>query len=80
MTDKDIDRLSEKLFYEWGLLKPADEQESMTKEHKSLGSALASSRSACIMPYLVGAAPVLYGFPRIPFTLPATSNTPLSLK
>jgi separase len=55
VTDKDLDRFSMALLKKWGLLG----QESSL----SLSEAVAESRDSCILKYLVGAAPVVYGIP-----------------
>lgn len=55
VTDKDLDRFSKTLLEKWGI---DDDPENV-----SLTEAVVSSRSACILKYLVGAAPVVYGIP-----------------
>lgn len=55
VTDKDLDRFSMTLLRRWGLLG----QESRL----SLAEAVVDSRDSCILKYLVGAAPVVYGIP-----------------
>jgi len=57
VTDKDIDRLSVTLFEEWGL------GQIHHKHDLSLSEALTRARNACVMKYLVGCAPVIYGVP-----------------
>lgn len=90
VTDKDIDRFSESVLKDWGLLKkeqqrtwsspvkkPArqkgkgkmkeianvEQMESQPQEPKSLDEAVAKGRDSCILKYLNGAAPVVYGIP-----------------
>lgn len=53
VTDKDIDRFSESLLKQW--LDP--------DTYLSLPEVLSQSRRACKLKYLIGASPVLYGFP-----------------
>ena len=55
VTDRDIDRFLEFLLQTW-LVAPTD------GEH-SLEGAVATCRDACRLPFLIGAAPVVYGFP-----------------
>ena len=55
VTDKDIDRFTKEMINHWGLPRgPSSE---------SLADAVAKSRDACILEYLVGAAPVVHGIP-----------------
>lgn len=56
VTDKDLDRFSMRMLESWGLIKGASKS-------KSLSEAVANSREACVLKYLVGAATVVYGFP-----------------
>ena len=69
VTDRDIDRFSKGVFHRWGLIceptRPRSPQRSI-----SLCEAVAQSRDECILKYLVGAAPVIYG---LPLSLSATS-------
>ena len=53
VTDKDIDLFLEELLHAW--LKSANK--------KDLASCVAVSRDVCKLPYLIGAAPVVYGLP-----------------
>lgn len=55
VTDKDIDRFAISAFDQWGLLGE--------KKNVSLDMAIARSRKACVLKYLNGAAPVVYGVP-----------------
>ncbi|ORY79493.1 peptidase family C50-domain-containing protein, partial [Protomyces lactucae-debilis] len=76
VTDKDIDRFSEKVLTLWGLFASTDSQQSPVKGKRrqalqkpqdfqgmSLPLAVSQSRDECVMPYLNGAAPVVYGLP-----------------
>ena len=79
VTDKDIDRFSESLLAQWFRREPIEQirPSSSTSSSKmkcaasrsddtapvSMGGAIASSRRACRLPYLNGAAPVYYGVP-----------------
>ena len=61
VTDKDIDRFSKKMMFTWGLLDI--EKQSHVSQGPSLTEAVADSRDSCILKYLVGAAPIVYGIP-----------------
>ena len=87
VTDKDIDRFSDKVLKTWGLSKdkvPRSTGSPVKKSVKSKGKtkarveevvreansipvsldeAVAKSRDSCILKYLNGAAPVVYGIP-----------------
>lgn len=52
VTDKDIDRFLEHLLQSCLSDKPCD-----------VLSKISSAREACRLPFLIGAAPVVYGFP-----------------
>ncbi|KAG5422064.1 ESP1 [Candida metapsilosis] len=56
VTDKDIDAFTISMFNKWGLL---DE----TNEKLNIAEAVRLSREVCILKYLNGAAPVIYGLP-----------------
>ncbi|RKP30316.1 hypothetical protein METBISCDRAFT_23423 [Metschnikowia bicuspidata] len=56
VTDKDIDVFTLSMLEEWGLI-------PKSKDLKSLADAVAISRDKCILKYLNGAAPVVYGLP-----------------
>lgn len=56
VTDKDIDRFSKTMLDKWGL-------SETTSSRKSLPEAVSESRDACILKYLVGSSPVVYGIP-----------------
>jgi separase len=56
VTDRDLDRFSKDMLGHWGLLDSG-------KNSKSISEAVASSRAACFLKYLVGAANVVYGLP-----------------
>ncbi|GES64120.1 separin [Aspergillus terreus] len=60
VTDKDIDRFAKSAFEKWGLI-----GEEPTAGTKSLAAAVSQSRSACVLKYLNGAAPVIYGIPAV---------------
>lgn len=73
VTDKDIDRFAHATFERWGLI-GGDEGASSSKKGKSrtprsspvaLDEAVNQSRSACVLKYLNGAAPVIYGVPSV---------------
>jgi separase len=55
VTDKDIDRFTKEMINHWGLFGGPS--------HLSLTDSVAQSRGVCILEYLVGAAPVVYGIP-----------------
>lgn len=58
VTDKDIDRFTDKLLQ--SLVPNYDDLQCKTYD---VAKAVSVSRSHCKMRYLVGAAPVVYGFP-----------------
>lgn len=57
VTDKDIDRFTDKLFE---LFVPNYKEKQDTTD---VATAVSEARSACKMRYLVGSAPIIYGFP-----------------
>jgi len=59
VTDSDIDRLSVRLLNEW-----LSGEQQIECAYKCLAHTVNSSRGACQLRYLVGAAPVLYGIPK----------------
>ncbi len=71
VTDKDIDRFAKSTFENWGLLgsgpgqcgEGRDVGDDDTKV--ALDAAVSQSRRACVLKYLNGAAPVVYGVPGI---------------
>ncbi|KAG0231028.1 hypothetical protein BGW42_000546 [Actinomortierella wolfii] len=73
VTDKDIDRFSKAMFTAWGLDKnrttaaatttTADTPEEEQQQRLSIVEAVKVARGECKLPYLVGAAPVVYGIP-----------------
>ncbi|KIW65584.1 hypothetical protein PV04_07830 [Phialophora macrospora] len=81
VTDRDIDRFALQLMENWGLLNvtdgaggqnPQKSSKSKSKAEKcqkrgpvSLDQAVADGREACLLKYLNGAAPVMYGVPVI---------------
>ncbi|KAG7827436.1 hypothetical protein KL920_004690 [Ogataea angusta] len=54
VTDKDIDKFTLQMFEKWGFSGPLG---------CDIGQSIAQSRDVCVLPYLNGAAPVLYGLP-----------------
>ncbi|KAF7730176.1 hypothetical protein EC973_002784 [Apophysomyces ossiformis] len=58
VTDKSIDKVSRKIMSTWGLL-----GQTSCSQTKSLVESVAASRDECNLPYLIGAAPVVYGVP-----------------
>ncbi|PWY90721.1 separin [Aspergillus heteromorphus CBS 117.55] len=58
VTDKDIDRFAHSTFEKWGLIGKAHEP-------VALDAAVGQSRQACVLRYLNGAAPVIYGVPAL---------------
>ncbi|KAK2738484.1 hypothetical protein FQN57_006999 [Myotisia sp. PD_48] len=68
VTDKDIDRFAKSVFEKWGLLPSGQEAELRDEEMEGtepvgLDEAVSQSRDSCILRYLNGAAPVIYGIP-----------------
>jgi separase len=64
VTDKDIDRFTKEVFDKWGLLRnELEEKRGGNKQRNSLVEAVAAARNKCVMKYLNGAAPVVYGIP-----------------
>eukprot|EP00198_Chlamydomonas_reinhardtii_P000240 XP_001689575.1 separase, cell cycle protease [Chlamydomonas reinhardtii] len=76
VTDRDIDRYCQALLRNWlGCADPQaaaaaaaagqedEEQEAQPVGWAGLGQAVVSSRGACRLPHLIGAAPVCYGLP-----------------
>ncbi|PWN29891.1 hypothetical protein BDZ90DRAFT_228940 [Jaminaea rosea] len=63
-TDKELDSVSEAVLVRCGL-KEAEREDTGREQGKaiSLAQAVASSRDSCRLPYLTGAAPVVYGVP-----------------
>ena len=61
VTDKDIDRFSKALFREWGITHDNNERDNGS--HISLVQAVSKARKDCLLEYLIGAAPVVYGIP-----------------
>ncbi|KAJ5698312.1 hypothetical protein N7462_000317 [Penicillium macrosclerotiorum] len=61
VTDKDIDRFATSTFDTWGLLRK--EKSSSRVGEVGLDTAVASARGSCVLKYLNGAAPVVYGVP-----------------
>lgn len=57
ITDRDIDKFSLEVFKRWGLL-PGN-----NSSLESICHAISQSRSTCILRYLNGAAPIVYGLP-----------------
>lgn len=70
VTDKDIDRFSKDIFSRWGLFSKTEKSLNKGKEKASssaagvsLVEAVAKGRECCVLKYLNGAAPVVYGIP-----------------
>lgn len=71
VTDKDIDRFSKDVFDRWGLFKDTEKSSRKGKGKASpslvasvsLVEAVAKGRECCVLKYLNGAAPVVYGIP-----------------
>lgn len=61
VTDKDIDKFGRQFLTRWGVL-DGDEEGKMDVS-MDCSMALAQSRNDCLLRYLNGAAPVLYGIP-----------------
>lgn len=70
VTDKDIDRFSVALFE--AFLGEGGAREGDRKRALTLAHAVAESRSACKMPFVIGYAPVCYGIPVEVATSPLT--------
>lgn len=62
VTDKDIDRFSSSTFETWGLLGKKSKSRDQTAD-VGLDTAVAGARGSCVLKYLNGAAPVVYGVP-----------------
>lgn len=62
VTDRDIDRFTTTTFDAWGLIEKPENREKKRAD-VSLDAAVARSRGACVLKYLNGAAPVVYGVP-----------------
>ncbi|KAE8391537.1 peptidase family C50-domain-containing protein [Aspergillus alliaceus] len=58
VTDKDIDRFAQSTFEKWGLFDAGS-------DGATLDEAVSQSRPACVLKYLNGAAPVIYGVPSV---------------
>ena len=69
VTDKDIDRFTTRLFETWGLVESAStttltyDSDNEDRSDCTLTEATAIARDSCLLPYLVGASPVVYGIP-----------------
>ncbi|CAG8907249.1 unnamed protein product [Penicillium egyptiacum] len=63
VTDRDIDRFTTAAFDAWGLVEKKDRKDKSRREDVGLDTAIARSRGACVLRYLNGAAPVVYGVP-----------------
>ncbi|KAL2825714.1 peptidase family C50-domain-containing protein [Aspergillus pseudoustus] len=64
VTDKDIDRFAKATFEDWGLLGACGE--AVGEDAKvALDAAVSRSRQSCVLKYLNGAAPVVYGIPGV---------------
>lgn len=62
VTDKDIDRFAASTFDTWGLFEK-DAKVQSQKQDVGLDTAIAGARKSCVLKYLNGAAPVVYGVP-----------------
>ncbi|KAL4753750.1 Separin [Aspergillus terricola var. indicus] len=66
VTDKDIDRFAKATFEHWGLIGHGQRREEGVGEAGvALDAAVSQSRGACVLKYLNGAAPVVYGVPGV---------------
>lgn len=66
VTDKDIDRFSKDVFNRWGLFSGRGNSKKgreVETPNASLVEAVAKGRESCVLKYLNGAAPVVYGIP-----------------
>ncbi|KAG0138703.1 peptidase family C50-domain-containing protein [Tuber indicum] len=66
VTDKDIDRFSKDVFNRWGLFSgpgKSKKEREVEAPNASLVEAVAKGRESCVLKYLNGAAPVVYGIP-----------------
>lgn len=61
VTDRDIDRFSQCLLQSW--TGEGDEESSSSHGGMGVSAAVNSSREACRLSHLIGAAPVCYGLP-----------------
>ncbi|KAE8356221.1 peptidase family C50-domain-containing protein [Aspergillus coremiiformis] len=61
VTDKDIDRFAQSTLEKWGVFQERD----VDSDRVTLDEAVSESRSACVLKYLNGAAPVIYGVPSV---------------
>lgn len=66
VTDKDIDKFSLSVFEKWGVFEAETEGGNARddeNEKLNICEAVARSRKVCVLRYLNGAAPVIYGLP-----------------
>ncbi|KAJ5929368.1 hypothetical protein N7454_007216 [Penicillium verhagenii] len=61
VTDRDIDRFASSTFDTWGLFKKG--KSPAQQGDVGLDTAIAQARGSCVLKYLNGAAPVVYGVP-----------------
>ncbi|KAJ6016909.1 hypothetical protein N7451_000288 [Penicillium sp. IBT 35674x] len=61
VTDRDIDRFASSTFDTWGLFEKG--KPHAQKSDVGLDTAIAGARGSCVLKYLNGAAPVVYGVP-----------------
>lgn len=76
VTDRDIDRFSQGVLSRWlgeGAELLLTEQHSPAQHSVCVGWSVASSRGACRLSNLIGAAPVCYGIP-VAVNLPKASE------
>lgn len=62
VTDKDIDRFTTSTLNTWGLISKKGQPQSKPGE-TGLDTAIAGARGSCVLKYLNGAAPVVWGVP-----------------
>ncbi|KAL4941194.1 hypothetical protein BDV06DRAFT_223349 [Aspergillus oleicola] len=66
VTDKDIDRFAKATFEHWGLIQTGSRScGEDVGDAVALDAAVSRSRRACMLKYLNGAAPVVYGVPGV---------------
>jgi separase len=63
VTDRDIDKFAKSVFDQLHMTVPEVGWQQTRGEAVSVVAAVATSRDACKLKYLTGAAPVVYGIP-----------------
>lgn len=63
VTDKDIDKFTKATFERTGFHRFQDSPQTETEEILSIPEAVGAARDTCLLRYLNGAAPVVYGIP-----------------